>query len=398
MKKKIAEIIKVVNDAGEIKNQRELARIAGMSLSSVSQTLQLARQKNFLIEQGGAIKLSDEGKKYLDIFSVDNAIIMAAGVGSRFAPITHNTPKALIKIKGVPIIERLIGQLHEKGIKEIIVVVGYMKEKFEYLAEKYGVTLVYNKDYAKKNNIGTLYHVLPYLKSSYILCADNWLENNFFAKHELRSWYCVKHFDEQTNEWCVTTKGDKITKITIGGANSKALYGPAYFSAEFSKTFSQLIEKYYGKAEADNYYWEDLWIKYLSKLPMYINDRNDVYEFDSLSDLRQFDNSNTCTFMSNLIGALDDNDGKSVRFKEFIDYLGDQKFAQLLSENGIAVKQDASLTNKTYKILWNREDYILRIPGQGIEKYINRHCEHNFTLLAFGFDLYPYTEFYDDGI
>ena len=57
-----------------------------------------------------------------------NAIIMAAGTSSRFAPLSYEKPKGLLQVKGEILIERQIRQLQEAGISDIIVVVGYMAE------------------------------------------------------------------------------------------------------------------------------------------------------------------------------------------------------------------------------------------------------------------------------
>lgn len=67
------------------------------------------------------------------MYTVDNAVIMAAGTSSRFAPLSYERPKALIEVKGEILIERQIRQLHEAGILEIYVVVGYKAEQFNYL-------------------------------------------------------------------------------------------------------------------------------------------------------------------------------------------------------------------------------------------------------------------------
>ena len=91
-------------------------------------------------------------------YTVDNAIIMAAGMSSRFAPISFERPKGLLNVKGQILIERQIEQLMEAGIEDITVVVGYMKESFFYLADKYPVRLVINEDYYKYNNL-PLYNV-----------------------------------------------------------------------------------------------------------------------------------------------------------------------------------------------------------------------------------------------
>ena len=85
-------------------------------------------------------------------YQVDNAIIMAAGLSSRFAPISYEKPKALIEVRGEVLIERQIRQLLEAGINKIILIVGYKKEQFYYLTQKYGVSIIENKDYLTRNN------------------------------------------------------------------------------------------------------------------------------------------------------------------------------------------------------------------------------------------------------
>lgn len=85
------------------------------------------------------------------------AIILAAGLGTRLRPMTENTPKALVKVNQKPLVEYQIEFLKERGIDDIIIVVGYLKEQFDYLKEKYGVRLVFNDKYADYNNFYSLY-------------------------------------------------------------------------------------------------------------------------------------------------------------------------------------------------------------------------------------------------
>ena len=101
-----------------------------------------------------------------------NAIILAAGKSSRFAPFTYEKPKGLFCVKGQILIERQIEQLIEAGIDEIYIVVGYMKEKFFYLEQKYGVKLIVNNEFGKKGNLYTLYVAREHLKNTFICCAD----------------------------------------------------------------------------------------------------------------------------------------------------------------------------------------------------------------------------------
>ena len=148
---------------------------------------------------------------------VDNAVIFAAGFGSRFVPLTFETPKALIPVFGVPMIERQILQLIKKGITEITVVTGYLKEKFEYLRDKYNVKLVYNHEYDLKNNLSSLYFASDYLHNTYILSADNWIRENIFNEYEEKSWYSCIFAKGATKEWCVQTdKTGRISSVVVG--------------------------------------------------------------------------------------------------------------------------------------------------------------------------------------
>ncbi|NLA73501.1 MAG: NTP transferase domain-containing protein, partial [Clostridiales bacterium] len=173
---------------------------------------------------------------------VDNAIILAAGFGSRFVPLTYETPKGLLEVKGKPMLERQIEQVLEKGIEEIIIVVGYMKERFDYLIDKYNVKLVYNPEFSTKNNLASLYCVRDFLKNSYILVADNWIEQNMFNTYETRSWYSCLYMEGDTAEWCVskTDEDDRIKELTIGGKDSFTIVGPAFFTKDFSDAFKPL--------------------------------------------------------------------------------------------------------------------------------------------------------------
>lgn len=149
--------------------------------------------------------LSDEELECLKPYRVDNAIIMAAGYSARCMPLSNVMPKGLFRVKGEILIEREIEQLLAAGIKEIIVVTGFMQEKFAYLQEKYGVVLVYNEDYDKYNNMSSLYAAKAYMKNSYILCSDNYYEENVFHQYVYTSCYSCVYSEEYCDEFCVTS-------------------------------------------------------------------------------------------------------------------------------------------------------------------------------------------------
>ena len=128
--------------------QRELAAAMDLSLGTCNHLIRdaLADGLIALDPQTGEYSLLKKGVELLQKYRVNSAVILAAGFGSRFVPLTFETPKGLLEVFGERMIERQISQLHEAGIMDITIVVGYLKEKFEYLIDKFGVKLLYNQN------------------------------------------------------------------------------------------------------------------------------------------------------------------------------------------------------------------------------------------------------------
>lgn len=223
-----------------------------------------------------------------------NAIIMAAGTSSRFVPISYERPKGLLEVKGEILIERQIRQLREAGINDITIVVGYKADMFQYLVEKYDVSLVYNNDYAIYNNTSSVIRVLDKLSNTFICSSDNYFPNNVFMEESGESYYSALYAAGQTNEYCITTdEDDFITDVTVGGHDSWYMIGHVYFNEVFSMRFSKFLEKDYEFQETKLGYWEDVYIRHIKDLPMKIRryGMDDIAEFDNLDELRLFDNS-----------------------------------------------------------------------------------------------------------
>lgn len=290
---------------------------------------------------------------------VDNAIILAAGFGSRFVPLTYEVPKGLLEVYGQPMIERQIEQLLAAGIDEIVVVVGYKKESFDYLVDKYGVELVFNPDYATKNNLWSLACAGEHLRNSYVLVADNWMECSVFSANEAASWFSCLRFDGPTDEWCVECdEAGRIRGIEVGGSDALAVVGPAFFNEEFSARFKEFMGQYAGRPEADGYYWEQILKDHIDELVMYANDQTgNVHEFESLEELRAFD-----------ISYITDSRSSVMRFIADSFEIPEARIVDIFP-----LKE--GVTNNSFHFAVGSDEYVLRVPGIGTDKQIDRRSE-----------------------
>ena len=224
---------------------------------------------------------------------VDNAIIMAAGTASRFAPLSYEKPKALIEVRGEVLIERQIKQLREAGIEEVVVVTGYKAEQFEYLKDKYGVVLVHNPDYLTRNNNSSIYVAREYIKNSYICSSDNYFITNPFESNVDESYYSAVYMEGKTGEWCISEDDGWITDVKVGGEDSWVMLGHVFWSESFSRSFLHILEEEYDDPETADKLWETIYIEHIKELPMKIRKypADYIFEFDTLDELREFDTS-----------------------------------------------------------------------------------------------------------
>lgn len=220
---------------------------------------------------------------------------MAAGTSSRFVPLSVERPKGLVEVKGEILIERQIRQLKEAGITDITLVVGYKAEMFAYLRDKYAVDIVYNEDFARYNNTSSLIRVIEKLGNTFICSSDNYFPENVFTRESVDSYYSALYAEGKTNEYCLITDAEgQITDVKVGGHDSWYMVGHVFFNHEFSEKFRKLMIKEYCNKTTKQGYWEDLYIRYIDQLPkMKINryQEGDIQEFDSLDELRMFDES-----------------------------------------------------------------------------------------------------------
>ena len=241
------------------------------------------------------------------MYHVDNAVIMAAGTSSRFAPLSFERPKALIEVRGEVLIERQIRQLQEAGIPEIYIVTGYKAEQFSYLREKFGVKLVHNPDYLTRNNNASIHAVRGILKNSYICSADNYFTENPFEAEVSDCYYAALYAQGATNEWCMEAdETGRIRSVTVGGENAWYMLGHVFWNEDFSRRFVEILEAEYDLPETAGKLWESIFIAHLDELEMKIRHYEDdrIFEFDTLDELRVFDETYVSDTRSRILKAV----------------------------------------------------------------------------------------------
>lgn len=217
------------------------------------------------------------------------AIILAAGMGTRLRPLTDDIPKSLVKVNGEPMVERQIKFLKEKGITEIIMVVGYRRESFEYLREKYNVKLIYNDKYNIYNNIYSMYLIKDLLEDCYITEADVYMVKNYFKTDLKRSTYFCGVKENFESEWKVSfDDNNRIKKVEVGSGTDYIQSGISYWNKNDCNIIKQRLEFIVENQDFKNQYWDNIIIDNIDKLNLYIEkiDSNDWFEIDCVEDLK----------------------------------------------------------------------------------------------------------------
>ncbi|MCI2030948.1 NTP transferase domain-containing protein [Limosilactobacillus sp.] len=225
---------------------------------------------------------------------IENAIIMAAGLGTRMRPLTYKTPKPLIRVAGKLMVESVIEGLHQNGIYDISIVVGYLAEQFNYLGEKYPeVKLINNPYYNQYNNISSLYVARNELKNTVILDGDQLVMNPKLLKREFaHSGYAGAKIDRFTDEWIMhPDQNGKILQCDrSGNDHGWRLYSLSKWQAEDSLRLKDYLEEEFEHAHHYDIYWDDIaMFDYFDEFSLYVMPiaANDIIEIDSVDQLKQ---------------------------------------------------------------------------------------------------------------
>ena len=334
-------------------SQRELSENTGYSLGKVNQSLAALVSSGYLTKE---YKITEMALQEMKEKKPKNAIILAAGYGMRMVPINREMPKGLLEVNGETLIERLIRQLHEVGIREIDIVVGFMKEQYEYLIDQYGVNLVVNREYSEKNNLHSLKLVSHKISNTYIIPCDVWCASNPFSANELYSWYMVTDLVDDESEVRVNRKRELAAVSEEQSGNE--MIGISYMLEEDAESFRKRMKEMCGKKAYNNSFWEDaLMHKGKMRIPAKVASSRDVYEINTYEQLRELD-----------------EESRQLR-SEILMKVADVLDCELSDLVEIEVLKKG-MTNRSFKCSCKGNRYIMRTPGEGTEQLINRKQEY----------------------
>ena len=333
-------------------NQREIANQSGYSLGFVNRVVKELQEEKWLSPTG---ELSKKAKTFIKENQPQRAIILAAGFGMRMVPINTEIPKGLMEVKGEVLIERMIRHLHEVGITDIQVVVGFMKERYEYLIDEFQVKLVVNSEYQVKNNLHSLSKVKSSLDKTYIIPCDIWSEENPFSDFEPYSWYMVTN--EQSIESTVRVNRKRELVMIDETEQGNQMIGLCYVMGEEAKLVQEKLQEFAKKPSYDHEFWEctlqdkNKWI-----IPSKVVDSEQIIEINTYEQLREID-GNSANLQTDAISIIQDC------FNVEVDEI----------KNITVLKK--GMTNRSFLFECQNQKYIMRIPGEGTDHLINRKEE-----------------------
>ena len=359
MNKHESDVLKLLLKDSKL-TQRQISEKLHLSLGLVNKIIKTLKQKEYLSNSNCVTsRLISLAEKT----SPKSAVILAAGSGMRMVPINVETSKGILRIKGEVLIERLIKQLQEAGIFDIVVVVGFMKEKYEYLIDKFHVRLIVNSKYFEKNNLYSVKLAEKKLDNCYIVPCDLYFKENPFSKIEFSSWYMVSDCKTADSSYRINRKSELVKSRT-----GNRMIGLCYLTEQDAKRVRKKVEILCSDSAYDRNFWETA-LKEKNKLciPAKEISDSDVIEINTYEQLRTADSKS--------------------------DHLNNQAI-DLICQTLKIVPEDIhdidtlkkGMTNRSFIFTSKGSRYIMRIPGEGTGNLINRNNECRNYLALKGMD------------
>ena len=335
---------------GTFSGQRELAEESGYSLGVVNRCLRSLTETGYVRADG---TLTQNGQALLAENRPQRAVILAAGFGMRMVPINTETPKGLLQVHGERLIDRLIRQLHQAGIRDIRVVVGFLKEQYEYLIDEFGVELVVNPDYARKNNLHSVDRVRSALSDCYVVPCDLYCTENPFRTHEFYSWYMVSEAPAPDS----TVRVNRKQALIPVSENGNRMIGICYLTADDGRKVSEKVHALCLDSRMDGAFWEEALYAEGKMLPAArVVPEGQVVEINTYEQLRELD-SDSDQLQNDAIGTICRVFDASPRDITHITVL------------------KKGMTNRSFLFTCRGKQYIMRIPGEGTDRLIDRRQE-----------------------
>ena len=289
MTKKQFDILVAMAEAKDALTQRELEKGTGHSLGTINRVVKELTEAGYIADG----RITNAGVTALEPYRAKRAIFIAAGFGSRLAPITFNTPKPLVRVHGVRIIDRLIDSCLEAGINEIYIVRGYLAEQFDQLLYKYPmIKFLENPLYNEANNIGSALVARYMLSNAYVFEADLLISNpKIITKYHYTSDFLAIKKD-RTDDWCVEVRNGIIVDEKVGGVDCWQMVGISYWNEADGHKLSADIPDVYDSPGGRERYWELVPLVY-RKEHYAVEVRecfdSDIVEIDTFKELKAID-------------------------------------------------------------------------------------------------------------
>ncbi|WP_019424734.1 phosphocholine cytidylyltransferase family protein [Paenibacillus sp. OSY-SE] len=270
--------------------QLEQNRDAGLPKNEIDQSMlnQLTAARWVTLHDDDKVMITEKGLDVLEMYRVKRAVFIVAGMGTRLYPLTKDRPKSLVEVNGKSMIEDMLETVHNIGIREVVIVRGYLKEKFDFLLKKYPhIIFIDNDKYEEYNNIYSAYLAKDYLENTYIFDGDILLTNKaILQKYQYRCNY-AGIFQKKTDDWCLEIEGERVASMKLGGENCYLMYGVSYWDEKAGKQLKQDIIKEIQSDSAKQRYWDEIPTNlYNQNYNVYVRPCKvgDIVEIDTIDD------------------------------------------------------------------------------------------------------------------
>lgn len=289
LSRKQFDILEILATSEAPLSQRELKDKSVHSLGTVNKIVKELTEAKLMADG----KITAAGLAALEPYRAKRAVFIAAGFGSRLVPITFNTPKPLVRVKGTRIIDTLLDACLSAGITEIYIVRGYLAEQFDQLLYKYPmIKFLENPVYNEANNISSGMVAKHLLSNAYVFEADLLLSNPGI----IRKYHYTSDFlaipKKRTDDWCFTVKDGVIVEEKVGGTDCFQMVGISYWSEADGKKLATDIADVYASPGGKERYWEQVPLVY-KKEHYAVEVREcrdeDIVEIDTFNELKAID-------------------------------------------------------------------------------------------------------------